>query len=272
MWKIKIYQDKNVNNIVLNELLSLSNYLVVVDDLSRADIVAVFYPRNLIKTVNRLLAQYDHYMILIEMTAYDFKSNRVFMINSKLRDNCIVNFKNNFYGLDIVHVDITLIHYEMNLRAEVMNSLLLVGDIVGWYHYEQLQLRFSYNDHSVHVSGYDRERNFTLSIFISNTGIDFDETITVYTRHDGIFKLDSDLHDHSYGERYGAAIQKIVMETISQNLYYQRNIPLVIKSCVTDSSRPSTKKNSRSTFGVNNNIPLDNVGALLRNVKSGSCR
>lgn len=262
--KLKVLYDKNVKNIVLNELFS--NFQIT-DNLVDADIVAVLYTRNLVKTVEKLLSQYSHYKILIEMTPHDFKNDRVFMINSKSRDLSIITLKNNVSGLEISHIDLVLVHYDMNLKAEVMNALTLIGELIGWYFYEQLKLRFSYNNYSVHVSGYVRERNFTLSIFISNTGINFNEIITIFTRHEGIFKLDNDNHDHSYGERYGAAIEKIVNEAMQNNRYYQYNIPLVIKSCASSISN-KRPRDRVSSINIGNNGPCGiDYGRLLRDMK-----
>jgi hypothetical protein len=266
--KIKLLYDKNNrNNVALKTLLSF-DFLNFTDKLHDADIVAVFYSRNLINTVEDLLKNTSKCKILIEMTNYDFNNNRVFMINNKIRDLCIANFKNNIFGLEPAHVDIQFTHKNLNLRAEVMNCLLVTGDIIGWKNYnEKLQLRFSYNNDSVHVSGYIREQNFTLSIFISNTGINFNETITVYTRYDGIFKLSNDYHEHTYEERYAASFQKLIGEVFSNDNYYQFYIPLVIKSCLGGSG---SKKGSRgATAGVDSSgvINRNNYRGLLRNIK-----
>lgn len=238
MFKIKVYADFNIDNPVLQEILS-SN-LKITNDIGDADIVAVFFQKNVVSFVERLLEKPGTFTILIEMIPHHFKSDRVFMINTKSRDLNITNFKNYLFDLDVIHIDFSFVHHDLNLKAEVMNCLTIVGDIIGWKEYENnLNLRFSYNDHSVHVSGYIRESNFTLSIFISNTSNYFVESIKVYTKNDGTFILDSDYHEHSYGERYGAALQKVLQEALQRNLYHQQKINSVIKSCIRRGSSSS---------------------------------
>lgn len=251
--KIKLFFDENSSNYVLNEILDGDSH--VVDNINEADVVGVFFSSHVVNFVKKLLHRPNcKFNILVEMTNYNFNSDRVYMINTKQRDPCIVNFKNYIVGLDIGHIDFTLVYYGLNLKAEVMNCLAVVGDLIGWGDYEnKLKLRFSYNDHSVHVSGYIRERNFTLSIFISNmgTGNNYVETLRVYTKHNGIFTLDSDNHCHTYGERYGAAIQKVLEETKQSNNFHQLKLGSVIKSCC-----------SGATAGNNNLGRARNRGTL----------
>jgi hypothetical protein len=248
MTRIKIFADWSQHNPILNELLT--NKLVVVDTLKDADVVAVFFSRNVVRFVENLLTKPGHnFNILIEPIPHDFNSNRVHMINTKLRDLCIANYKNYLFGLEVVHIDFSFVYRGLNLKAEVINCLSVVGDIIGWENYDnRLKLRFSYNDNSVHVSGYIREMNFTLSIFISNTMFQgYNETIKVFTKSDGIFTLDSDNHDHNYGERYGAAIQKILEESVQNNHYYQFKLKSVIKSCLgPGGSKRTVNKTPRS--------------------------
>lgn len=232
--KIKILSDRNNNNPVLHEIIS-NDQVSVVDDIRDADIVAVFYTRDLVRTVEFLLSQWNHYAILIEMTTHCFSSDRVFMINTKLRDPSLAIYKNNLSRVDITHIDFSFVHFNLNLKAEVLNCLLLTGELIGWETFnKRLNLRFSYNDTSVHVSGYIRDLNFTLSIFISNTGVDYRETIKTYARHGDVFTIDNNNHDHTYGERYGVALQQVLFDIMNYKAarYYQYYSDLVVKRCL----------------------------------------
>lgn len=234
----------NVQNVIVNELINNNE---IVDNINDATIVAVFYTKNIVKFVEMLLSKYKDIKILIEMIPYNFNSKRVFMLNTKMRDMCIRIFNNNIYGLDISHVDISLVHDKISLRSEVMNALSLVGVIMGWDNYrDNLKLRFSYNDDNVHVSGYARGINFTLSIFISLSSNEFHETIKVYTKNDGIFTLDNDIHTHSYSERYGAAIQNVINDIIENNYYYQENLNLIVSHCTLTNKYVSRNNTNRA--------------------------
>jgi hypothetical protein len=238
--KLKVFSDGNDTSPVLNEFISLHSHVDITDDINIADIALILNSDiDIIRLVNDLLLDYKKLKIIIECTPYDFNSDRVYMLNTKMRDMCMHLLVNNTRGLTITHIDIHLVHLNLNLNAEIMNGLSLVAMILGWDTYIQnkLTLTFSYNKYSAHVSGTSNELNFTLSILVSNTGHDeFNETVKIFTKSDGIFILDNDIHNHSYGERYGAAIQTILFDTMQNNFYYQHLLKSVIESCRSDSA------------------------------------
>lgn len=262
--KLKIFSDKNTNSPILDEFKTYNNYVEITNDINIADVALVIVPTNLVSFVHKLLSRHQQLKIIVEITSYNFNSDRVYMLNMKMRDMCIKQLVNNVFGLDVAHIDISLVHFNLNLKAEAMNALSVVGMIYGWENYDKnLNLRFSYNNNSVHVSGYARENNFTMSIFISNTGYhgEFNETIKVFTTNDGIFTLDNDDHNHSYGERYGAAIQKVFLDSQNNNYYSQENLKLIIKSCIsrTSSKRVLDKVPSSCTDNLTIDRLLDDV-------------
>ena len=237
--KLKIFSTNNMS-LIVNEFLTLDRFFELTDDTSIADIALVVIQTNTISFIEKLLYRYSNLKIITDMISHDFNSNRVYMLNLKMRDPFINTLVNNVFGLKISHIDITLVYHDLNLKSEVMNALCVVGMIFGWDNYKnELTLRFSYNDMSVHVSGYSRKLNFTLSIFISNNGEynTFNETINVFSIDNGIFVLDNDYHQHSYYERYGSAMQTVLIDAINNNWYYQYRIPLIVTSSISSTKR-----------------------------------
>lgn len=227
---LKLYCNPSVSNPIVQGLLELCTET---HDVDVADVVGVFgHQKDVIAQVRRLLGRSGNkrYPIMIEPTSHDFASDRVVMINPRLRDLSTTLFRNNVAGLRIAHVDICFAHYNLNLRSEVLSYLAVVGELISWTAFSTLQLRFSYNIDSVHVAGFDRDRNFTLSLYITNTGNGHREQLTVYTRDDGVYVLDSDIQSHSYVQRYGAALQQ-VLQDVREGVWgwYQRNHHLVVK-------------------------------------------
>ena len=132
----------------------------------------------------------------------------IYYFNDRLMDLNTNIFLNNLSGLsdDIIHIDCQFQYRGINLRSEMVGILSLISEIKCR---PLPNLKYSFNGNNcLHLTGYDNDRTFTFSCFISNCSEDggFLETITVYTKHNGIFKLgpSDGLGRHVYSERYGA--------------------------------------------------------------------
>ena len=136
----------------------------------------------------------------------------IYFFNDRLMDLSVNVFLNNLAGLenDIMHVDYQYQYQGINLRTEMVGILSVINELMT-----VPPLKYSFYDNAkLHLTGYSNDRKFTFSCFISNCSEDggFNETITVYTKHNGTFKLGpgGNLERHTYSERYGACWDKMV--------------------------------------------------------------
>lgn len=240
----------------------------IVNDAHKAHVALVLFERP-IKKITDLLNSYPHLSVLTTMIPHDFNDDRVFFLNSRMRDLSVNTFVNYLWSLrnQISHIDIKMCYPNvLNVKTEVMEALSIVSMLVG---VSSLNVRFSFNDSGAHASGYDRDRNLTTSCYV-NTGAQssFYEEIQVITRDGQRYTLTGSdrLGQHTYEERYGSAWQTIVEEAAHKHRYYQQNIHLIILKVKgptrgrgpATSSRP---ERGRSTSGISS--LLDTV-ALAR--------
>lgn len=275
---IFIYSDySSIFKEIIDSIKSIY-YVQIVKDPVQASIALVLMERP-IRKITDLLDSYPHLSVLTTMIPHDFKDKRVYFLNSRMRDlnvNCFVNYLWQLRN-QISHVDIKICYSKnLNLKTEVMEAMSVVSMLVG---IGSINFRFSFNDNAVHVSGYDRERNITVSCYVNNGGSDaFYEEIEVITRRGERYVLtgSDELGPHSYEERYCASWQTILEEVSQKNRYYQQNIDLIIlkvkgpsRSSTGGGRRPPSRpENGRPGLGRSNGVrgapPILDQATLLR--------
>ena len=183
--------------------------------------------------IEQLLTKYPHLTILTTMTPYLFNNDRVFFLNGRRRDlniNCFVNYLWDVRHR-INHIDIKIgYNTSIDLRTEAMEALSVIAMLIV-FDVSKLTVHMSSNNDGCHMSCYERSENFTASCYITRKSPStFFEEITVFTTDGRRYTLNGgDVGAHSYAERYGAAWQTILEETLKdKKRTYQQNIEQLI--------------------------------------------
>lgn len=228
MIKIKLYVDYSISFFKEIATSALSRHCVVeTNNLLEANLALVLQkPSEIRKTIEQI-KRVSNLPILTTPNAY-LLDYGVYFFNDRLMDLNVNIFLNNLCGIenDVMHVDCQFRYKGINLRSEMVGILTVIDQI-----HEITNVKYSFNDNNcVHLTGYDNDRTFTFSCFISNCSNDFDESFTVYTRNNGIFKLNSgDIGEHTYTERYGASVDLAIENVVNGKCLKQNNIFNMLK-------------------------------------------
>jgi hypothetical protein len=216
--KVIFYVDYSISFFkeIYESIKSRSHIVESTDNLLDAKLIIVLQkPSQIKQTINeiRKISIYCPILttpnpLLVDTTVL------VYFFNDRLIDLYNNIFMNELYELrsDIVHIDCQFQYRGINLRTEMVCILALINEIKGG---NPPNLKYSFNGKNcLHLTGYNDNKTFTMSCFISNCSKygGFRETITVYTKHNGVFTLGprGGIGRHLYSERYGACWDKIV--------------------------------------------------------------
>lgn len=210
---------------------SIRDSFTTVQDPHKA-LVALILVKKPIKVISNMLAKYRHLAIITTMIPHDFNNDRVFFLTSRIKDMSINCFVNYLWPLrsHISHIDTKMCYSnKLNVKTEIMEALSVVSMLVD---IAPMNIRISLNDWGAHVSGYDERQNLTTSCYVNknSTYNSFYEQIEVIMRDGQRYALrgSDELGQHTYEERYGAAWQTIVKDTLNRNRYYQQKLTMII--------------------------------------------
>lgn len=217
-FKVIFYVDYSISFFkeIAESIKSRSHTVSITHNLLDANLVIVLQKPSQIKnTITKIRKTSIYVPILTTPNSALFDhSVCIYYFNDRLMDLNTNIFLNNLYGLqyDIIHIDCHFQYRGINLRSEMVGMLSLIKEIKGG---SIPNLKYTFNENScLHLTGYNSNRTFSLSCFISNCSEDggFNETITVYTKQNGVFKMGpgEGLGRHIYSERYGACWDKAV--------------------------------------------------------------
>lgn len=241
---IVVYLDRSHS--FFNEIARSFSDCSLVDNPSDAKLALVLVASPVSK-IESLLKEHPHLLILTPVIPHDFNDERVYYLNGRCRDldmNCFVNHLWDIRST-IVHIDVKIgYNSSINLRTEAMEALSVISMLIP-FDVSKLNVRMSFNEHNVHVSCYERAENFTASCYITKESNDtFFEEVTVFTLGGGRYTLDAgDMGAHTYAERYAAAWQTIMEETLWQRKRtYQIGVKKLISKTKGSSSRFNRKR------------------------------
>lgn len=196
---------------------------IKVNNLGDADVIVVLKKTKELNHCIELIRKRTLFTPILTTLTTNVIGNYVYFFNLKLVDIHFNNLRNYLSDIlnDITHIDIQLAYKHLNTRTEILDMITYVDSLID---IGKLTLRHSYNDNCAHITGYNRRENITVSCFVSNNSNFFNENLTIYTRSNGIFKLNGDgLGEHTYIERYGVAIDSIVENVCSNKTFIKQN-------------------------------------------------
>lgn len=257
--KVIFYVDYSISFFkeITNSIKSRRHAVEETSNLIDADLALILQkPLEISKTISNIRKYSINIPILTTPTISNDRN--IYFFNDRLLDLNINIFLNNLHGLeqDVVHVDCNLRYRGLNLRTEMIGMLSVINEL-----HAITNVKYSFNGKNcLHINGYDNNRSFTFSCFIFNcSDSGFNESFNVYTRNNGVFKLDSgDMGRHSYSERYGASWDTIVENIVNGGVLKQEKIIDMLKidrSLGSTTASTATKKRrsgfsgSRPEFG-----------------------